>query len=136
MNFNTVPKIVRDRALQAFKPPVNPYLFDVRDDPELRSLLNNTAGTDVQVLLPVGAYLVKRFNSLTDRWAAGPEWTGSTWVLVGQTGLSTWCYEKLDEEYPDLWPEKVQKFLGIERKTRQKVKKTKAVKKTKKGRKA
>jgi hypothetical protein len=102
------------------------------DDPELLNLLNNTAGTAVQVLLPVGAYLVKRFDSITDRWAAGPEWTVSTWVLVGQTGLSTWCYEKLDEEYPDLWPEKVQKFLGIERKAR----KTKAVKKTKKGRKA
>ena len=133
MNFNTVPKIVRDRALQACKPPVNPYLFDVRDDPELRRLLDSTAGTDDQVLLPVGAYLVKRVHPMSDwRLAGDPELAVSTWVLVGQTGLSTRCYEELDANDTGLWPEKVQRFLGIERKTR----KTKAVKKTRKGRKA
>lgn len=109
--FNTVPETVRTAALatQAKKPKrVNPYLFDVRKDKELRTLLRDAADYGDTVNLPVGAYMIAFTDAVQNCYPAE-----NTWVLVNAKGKTRYCYNGLPAEDTTKWVKWVQKYLGI-----------------------
>ena len=112
--YNKLPETVRKTALAAKRntPRINPYLFDVRKDNELRDLLTDAADHDDTVTLPVGAYKID-FSAAVDRMYDG----SITWVLVNATGKTRYCYNGLPAEDTTQWVKWVQKFLGIPQKT-------------------
>ena len=115
--YNKLPETVRTTALAAKRkqPRVNPYLFDVRKDRELRELLTDAADHSDMVTLPVGAYMIDRTDGV-DRMYAG----SVTWVLVNAKGKTRYCYNGLPAEDTTQWVKWVQKFLGITPKTTKK----------------
>jgi hypothetical protein len=112
--YNKLPETVRTTALAAKRntPRINPYLFDVRKDQELRDLLTDAADHDDTVTLPVGAYKID-FTAAVDRMYDG----SITWVLVNAKGKTRYCYNGLPAEDTTQWVKWVQKFLGIPQKT-------------------
>ena len=119
--FNNLPETVRTRALAAKpKQRVNPYLYDVRKDKELRTMLRDAADHGDIVELPVGAYMIEFTDAVDNCYAAE-----NTWVLVNAKGKTRYCYNGLPAEDTTRWVKWVQKFLGIAPKTTKKpVKKT------------
>jgi len=116
--FNNLPETVRTAALaaQAKKPKrVNPYLFDVRKDKELRNLLRDAADHGDTMTLPVGAYLIDQTDAV-DRMYDGT----ITWVLVNAKGKTRYCYNGLPAEDTTKWVKWVQRYLGIVPKTTKK----------------
>ena len=126
--FNTVPETVRTAALAArrTKPRVNPYLFDVRKDKELRELLVDAADHGETVTLPVGAYKIEQTDAVQNCYGATV-----TWVLVNAKGKTRYCYNGLPREDTTKWVKWVQRYLGILPKTTKKTKPKKETKKTK-----
>jgi hypothetical protein len=112
--YNKLPETVRKTAIAAKRntPRINPYLFDVRKDQELRDLLTDAADHDDTVTLPVGAYKID-FTAAVDRMYDG----SITWVLVNAKGKTRYCYNGLPAEDTTQWVKWVQKFLGIPQKT-------------------
>jgi len=114
--FNTIAKTTRTRALAAKpKQRVNPYLYDVRKDKELRTLLCDAADHGDTVELPVGAYMIVFTDAVDNCYAAE-----NTWVLVSPKGKTRYCFNGLPEEDTTKWVKWVQKFLGIAPKTTKK----------------
>lgn len=107
--FNTVPETVRTAALAAKRKQgrVNPYLFDVRKDKELRNLLRDAADYGDTVNLPVGAYMIAFTDAIQNQHPAE-----NTWVLVNAKGKTRYCYNGLHGD-PRGWVKWVQKYLGI-----------------------
>lgn len=126
--FNTVPETVRTAALAAARkqPRVNPYLFDVRKDKELRNLLRDAADHGDTVNLPVGAYMISFTDAVDNLYPAE-----NTWVLVNAKGKTRYCYNGLPREDTTKWVKWVQRYLGILPKTTKKTKTKKETKKTK-----
>ena len=112
--YNKLPETVRKTAIAAKRntPRINPYLFDVRKDQELRDLLTDAADHDDTVTLPVGAYKID-FTQAVDRMYDAT----ITWVLVNAKGKTRYCYNGLPAEDTTQWVKWVQKFLGIPQKT-------------------
>ena len=107
--FNTIAETTRTAALKAKRTKrVNPYLFDVRKDRELRNLLTDAADHEDTVNLPVGAYMVDREDAIDNCYAGSV-----TWVLVNAKGKTRYCYNGLPAEDTTRWVKHVQKFLGI-----------------------
>ncbi len=130
--YNKLPETVRTRAL-ADKPKqrVNPYLYDVREDEEIRTMLRDAADFGDTVKLPVGVYLCARHESVQNCYAGY-----DVYVLVNPNG-KTQHYEGYLADSVDGkdWHKWVQKFLGIPQDAVKKTKKKtakKTAKKTKK----
>ena len=108
--FNNLPETVRTRALAAKpKQRVNPYLYDVRKDKALRTLLRDAADHGDTVELPAGVYLCARHEGIDNCYAGYDEY-----VLVNPNG-KTQHYEGylVDSVDGKDWAKVVQKFLGI-----------------------
>ena len=117
--YNKLPETVRTAAIAA-KPRqtrVNPYLFDVRKDKELRNLLTDAADYGETVQLPVGAYKIAFTDAVQNCYPAEV-----TWVLVNAKGKTRYCYNGLPAEDTTKWVKWVQRYLGIAPKTTKKTK--------------
>jgi hypothetical protein len=124
--FSKIPPAVRTKALAKPEPNPNPYLFDVRKDNELRSLLTDALQQGRKVNLPVGAYL---YTYIEDQ---NPNCGYISWVLVspkGETRLS--ANMNILFQDTDDWDISVRKFLGIEPKKTKTAKKTQTTKRSK-----
>ena len=120
--FNNLPEAARTRALAAKpKQRVNPYLYDVRKDKALRTMLRDAADFNETVELPVGVYLCARHESVDNCYAGYDEY-----VLVNPNG-KTWHYEGglTDSIDGTDWAKDVQKWIGIPQKPVKKTKKNK-----------
>jgi len=114
--YNNLPETARTRALAAKpKQRVNPYLYDVRKDKELRELLTDAAEYGETVQLPVGAYMIEETDAVDNCYPATV-----TWVLVSPKGKARYCSNGLPAEDTTKWVKWVQKFLGIAPKTTKK----------------
>jgi hypothetical protein len=108
--FNNLPETVRTRALAAKpKQRVNPYLYDIRKDKALRTMLRDAADFNETVELPAGVYLCARHEGIDNCYAGYDEY-----VLVNPNG-KTQHYEGylVDSVDGKDWAKVVQKFLGI-----------------------
>lgn len=121
--LNTVNKTVRTLALAGARktPRVNPYLFDVRNDDDLRNLLIDAANHGETVRLPVGAYCVSYSPPVQNCYSAS-----GTYVLVSPTGKTRYCYNGFDaHDQTTDWVKWIQRFLGVLPKPKKAAKKTK-----------
>ena len=126
--FNNLPETDRNAAIAAYgarrgeqrkQGRVNPYLFDVRKDKELREMLRDAADYGDTVNLPVGAYMIAFHDAIQNQHHAE-----NTWVLVNAKGKTRYYYNGLDGD-PRGWVKWVQKYLGIAfEKTTKKTKRT------------
>jgi hypothetical protein len=110
--FSEIPTAVRTKALATPKPKRNPYLFDVRKDNELRSLLTDGLTFGRKVNLPVGAYLYTYVEH------QNPKHGYIQWVLVSpkkETRLS--ANMNILFQDTDDWDSSVREFLGIKSKS-------------------
>jgi hypothetical protein len=111
--YNNLPETTRNAALKAKRTKrVNPYLYDVRKDAQLRELLTDAAEYGETVQWPVGAYMVDSEDPIENCYAGSV-----TWVLVSPKGKTRYCSNGLPAEDTTQWVKWVQKFLGIPQKT-------------------
>ena len=105
--MKTLTKTQRETALRNRKTYTNPYLFDVRQDKDIRDLLREAAEMDFTVDLPAGAYFCAYYAGVDRMYQSHAEY-----ALVSPKGKVKMRSSGMPENHNN-WLKTVKNWVGI-----------------------